>query len=61
MMRSMRSSLTSRAHHDFCTAVFGLDLCQHGFADVAQLALLLDVAGLNATHCARSISAAAAA
>ena len=42
----------SRAHHDFCTAVFGLDLCQHGFADMAQLALLLDVTGLNAMHCA---------
>ena len=40
----------SHTHHAFCEAVFGLDLCQHGFADMAQLALLLDVTGLNATH-----------
>lgn len=37
---------TSRAHRLFCERVFGLDLAQHGFADVAQLELLLDVSGL---------------
>jgi cyclopropane fatty-acyl-phospholipid synthase-like methyltransferase len=35
----------SRAHHVFCERVFGIDLCQHGFADLEQLDLLM-----QATH-----------
>jgi cyclopropane fatty-acyl-phospholipid synthase-like methyltransferase len=31
----------SPAHHAFCERVFGRDLCQHGFADMEQLDLLL--------------------
>ena len=38
----------SQAHHLFCERVFGLDLGQHGFADVAQLDLLRQVTGLHA-------------
>ncbi|MCA9873243.1 MAG: class I SAM-dependent methyltransferase, partial [Anaerolineales bacterium] len=38
----------SRAHHLFCERVFGLDLGQHGFADVEQLDLLRQVTGLQA-------------
>ena len=38
----------SPAHHTFCERVFGRDLCQHGFADVEQLDLLLQVTGLSA-------------
>ncbi len=37
----------SPAHHVFCERLFGMDLCQHGFADLAQLQLLLDVTGLG--------------
>jgi ubiquinone/menaquinone biosynthesis C-methylase UbiE len=33
----------SQAHHAFCERVFGKDLCQHGFADLEQLELLLQV------------------
>jgi cyclopropane fatty-acyl-phospholipid synthase-like methyltransferase len=33
----------SPAHHAFCKRVFGKDLCQHGFADLEQLELLLQV------------------
>lgn len=32
----------SRAHSLFCERVFGLDLGQHGFADVGQLKMLLE-------------------
>ncbi len=39
---------TSQAHHQFCERVFGLDLCQHGFADQEQLDLLLKETGLSA-------------
>ncbi len=34
--------LPSRAHALFCERVYGLDLAQHGTADMAQIALLLD-------------------
>lgn len=37
----------SRAHHAFCERVFGRDLSQHGFADLEQLNLLLQVTGLS--------------
>ena len=38
----------SRAHHCFCESVFGKDLCQHGFADMHQLELLVQVLQLSA-------------
>ncbi len=38
---------TSAAHAEFCERVFGKNLCQHGFADMAQLELLLKVTGLG--------------
>ena len=38
----------SAAHHAFCKRVYGLDLGQHGFADVAQLDLVLEATGLCA-------------
>lgn len=31
------------AHAEFCARVFGRDLCQHGFADMAQLEKILEV------------------
>ena len=37
----------SLAHHLFCERVFGADLCQHGFADIEQIELLLQVTRLN--------------
>jgi SAM-dependent methyltransferase len=37
----------SQAHHLFCEAVFGKDLGQHGFADLAQLELLIRVTRLG--------------
>jgi cyclopropane fatty-acyl-phospholipid synthase-like methyltransferase len=37
----------SQAHHVFCERVFGRDLCQHGFADLEQLELLLQVTQLG--------------
>jgi cyclopropane fatty-acyl-phospholipid synthase-like methyltransferase len=37
----------SPAHRDFCRRVFGADLCQHGFADLPQLELLLDTLQLE--------------
>ncbi len=40
----------SPAHHAFCERLFGKDLCQHGFADLAQLHLLLEVTGLGPQH-----------
>jgi cyclopropane fatty-acyl-phospholipid synthase-like methyltransferase len=40
----------SPAHHAFCERVFGKDLCQHGFADLAQLDLLLEVTRLGPGH-----------
>ena len=38
---------SSAAHAEFCERVFGKNLCQHGFADMAQLDLLLEVTGLR--------------
>jgi cyclopropane fatty-acyl-phospholipid synthase-like methyltransferase len=43
-----RAAATSEAHRQFCTRVFGLDLCQHGFADLAQLHALIAAAEMNA-------------
>jgi len=40
----------SSAHHVFCERLFGKDLCQHGFADLEQLELLLQVTRLGPTH-----------
>ena len=40
----------SPAHHAFCERVFGIDLCQHGFADREQLDLLIQVTGLGPAH-----------
>lgn len=37
----------SQAHRRFCEAVFGKDLAQHGFADLEQLNLLLEVAAIR--------------
>ena len=31
----------SPAHHQFCERVYGKDLCQHGFVDLAQIELLV--------------------
>ena len=42
-----RATAASTAHSEFCTRVFGLDLCQHGFADVAQLDALTAAAELG--------------
>jgi ubiquinone/menaquinone biosynthesis C-methylase UbiE len=41
-----RATAASAAHSEFCTRVFGRDLCQHGFADVAQLEALIAAAQL---------------
>ena len=40
----------SQAHHALCERLFGIDLCQHGFADLEQLELLLKVTRLGPTH-----------
>jgi SAM-dependent methyltransferase len=37
----------SAAHSVFCRRVYGRDLCQHGMADMDQLAVLLDVLALD--------------
>jgi len=37
----------SEAHHEFCERVFGKDLCQHGFADLEQLELLIELIRLD--------------
>ena len=42
-----RATKTSEAHKLFCTRVFGLDLCQHGFADVDQLDALIAAVGIH--------------
>jgi len=42
-----RATAVSAAHSQFCTRVFGRDLCQHGFADVAQLDALIAAAALG--------------
>jgi 2-polyprenyl-3-methyl-5-hydroxy-6-metoxy-1,4-benzoquinol methylase len=38
----------SQSHHLFCEQVYGLDLCQHGFADVSQLSRLIGSTGIGA-------------
>jgi cyclopropane fatty-acyl-phospholipid synthase-like methyltransferase len=40
----------SQAHHAFCERVFGKDLCQHGFTDLEQLELLLQVTQLGSAQ-----------
>jgi cyclopropane fatty-acyl-phospholipid synthase-like methyltransferase len=45
-----RAVQTSTAHASFCQRVFGLDLCQHGFADVGQLDALLAAASVRPNH-----------
>jgi cyclopropane fatty-acyl-phospholipid synthase-like methyltransferase len=40
----------SHAHHIFCERQFGKDLVQHGFADLQQLHLLMQVTGLGPAH-----------
>ncbi len=40
----------SQAHRAFCERVFGVDLGQHGFADLGQLELLLEVTALGPQH-----------
>jgi cyclopropane fatty-acyl-phospholipid synthase-like methyltransferase len=40
----------SQAHHLFCESVFGKDLCQHGFADLEQLRLMMQVTQLGPQH-----------
>jgi len=35
------------AHAEFCTRVFGRNLCPHGFADMAQINALIDATGLG--------------
>lgn len=42
-----RATAASAAHSEFCARVFGRDLCQHGFADVAQLDALIAAARLG--------------
>ena len=39
---------SSQAHHSFCERVFGIDLGQHGFADLQQLELLIQTSKLDA-------------
>jgi ubiquinone/menaquinone biosynthesis C-methylase UbiE len=39
---------SSPAHSLFCQRAFGLDLAQHGFADVAQLDALVEATGMRA-------------
>ncbi|MFN8530132.1 MAG: class I SAM-dependent methyltransferase [Anaerolineae bacterium] len=38
----------SAAHAEFCTRVFGINLCQHGFADEPQLDALINALNLSA-------------
>ena len=42
-----RATQTSAAHAQFCHRVFGLNLCQHGFADITQLDMLVAAANLR--------------
>ena len=46
-----RATAASAAHGEFCRRVFGRDLCQHGFADVAQLDALIAAAQLGPGQC----------
>ena len=42
----------SQAHHRFCERVFGKDLGQHGFSNLEQLKLLMQVTQLSSAQCA---------
>jgi cyclopropane fatty-acyl-phospholipid synthase-like methyltransferase len=44
------SVASSAAHGEFCKRVFGQNLCQHGFADMAQLDALLGALALRPQH-----------
>ena len=41
------ATVTGQAHAEFCEHVFRRNLCQHGFADMAQLDAILDVTPLG--------------
>jgi len=43
-----RLAAQSPVHAEFCERVFGLNLCQHGFADMIQLQALIEVLRLEA-------------
>ena len=45
--RFYRAAPQSSAHQTFCERVFGADLCQHGFADLAQPDALMAARGLR--------------
>lgn len=45
----------SSAHAEFCTRVFGQNLCQHGFADMHQLDMLIEGLELKPGHSALEI------
>lgn len=40
-------ALESRSHAKFCTEVYGLNLCQHGMADIGQIDLMIQAAGIG--------------
>ena len=40
---------TSKVHAIFCEKVFGINLCQHGFADVSQLKMLVQKTEIQST------------
>lgn len=42
-----RRAATSAVHAEFCTRVFGRNLCQHGFADMPQLDAMIDALALQ--------------
>lgn len=42
----------SQAHHIFCERVFGKDLGQHGFSNLEQLELLMQVTQFSSAQCA---------
>ncbi len=48
--RYYRETLGNPLHSEFCRQVFGIDLCQHGFADIEQLHLLIEVGPIRAEH-----------
>jgi SAM-dependent methyltransferase len=48
--RYYKATATSGLHSQFCREVFGIDLCQHGFADVKQLDLVRATAALDSVH-----------
>jgi SAM-dependent methyltransferase len=50
-----RATRRSRVHSAFCRAVFGADLCQHGFADIAQIDLAIAVSSLRSDQDALEI------